>query len=146
MRILIRKVALGTASVLALAIGGVALDYAAVPGNAATTGSMPFASQTSESWPGGDSFRTDDIRWAQVELRNRGLYKGSLDGILGPETKRALEQFQQKNGLGRTASLDAQTWEALTGNPGVGLGSSTPLNTDRDESTTNSFGKSDSGR
>ena len=37
----------------------------------------------------------DDIRSAQLELRNMGLYAGSLDGIAGPETKRALDQFQE---------------------------------------------------
>jgi peptidoglycan hydrolase-like protein with peptidoglycan-binding domain len=71
----------------------------------------------------GDPLRTDDIRWAQVELRDRGLYQGSLDGIIGPETKRALSQFQQINGLGPTASLDAQTWRALTGSPAIVEGS-----------------------
>jgi peptidoglycan hydrolase-like protein with peptidoglycan-binding domain len=59
-----------------------------------------------------------------VELRYRGLYKGSLDGILGPETKRALTQFQQNSGLSQTASLDAQTWETLTSSPGIAQGSS----------------------
>lgn len=37
---------------------------------------------------------------------------------------------RQRKGLGRsdrTASLDAQTWEALTGDSGIGQGSSVPL-------------------
>jgi N-acetylmuramoyl-L-alanine amidase len=76
---------------------------------------MPAAVEISQDALAGDPLRTNDIRWAQVELRYRGLYKGSLDGIVGPETKRALSQFQKMNGLGPTASLDAQTWEALTG-------------------------------
>ena len=88
-------------------------------------------SPTSESWRGGDAFRKDDIRWAQVELRYRGLYKGSLDGVLGPETRQALGQFQKNNALTRTASLDAQTWETLTGNPDIGQGSSMPPGGDR---------------
>ena len=66
----------------------------------------------------------NDIRWAQVQLRYQGLYGGSLDGILGPKTKRALAQFQHNNGLSRTASLDAQTWEALTSGTGITQGSS----------------------
>ena len=118
MRKLIRKLLLGTASVLALGIGGAALDYAADAGNPVNTANIPPAAQTSDSSMTGDALRKDDIRWAQVELRDKGLYKGSLDGILGPETKRALGQFQKNNGMGRTASLDAQTWEALTGDPG----------------------------
>jgi peptidoglycan hydrolase-like protein with peptidoglycan-binding domain len=32
---------------------------------------------------------------------------------VGPETKRALEQFQKNNGLDRTARLDQQTMVAL---------------------------------
>ena len=117
MRKLIRKLLLGTASILALGIGGAALDYAADAGNPVNTANIPPAAQTSDSSMTGDALRKDDIRWAQVELRDKGLYKGSLDGILGPETKRALGQFQKNNGMGRTASLDAQTWEALTGDP-----------------------------
>jgi peptidoglycan hydrolase-like protein with peptidoglycan-binding domain len=146
-RTLVRKVVIGTASVIALGIAGdiasSALDYAADAGDTATAATMPAPVRTSSSALTGDALRRDDIRWAQVELRNRGLYRGSLDGIFGPETRRALSQFQTINGLGRTASLDAQTWEALTGNPSIGEGSSTPAHSD---STTNSSAASDLGR
>jgi hypothetical protein len=67
-----------------------------------------------------------DFRQAQLELRNMGLYNGSLDGVVGPETKRALEQFQKNNGLDRTARLDGQTMVALFGNIGISQGSSMP--------------------
>ena len=71
MRKLIRKLLLGTASVLALGIGAAALDYAADDGvNAAT---MPPATQTSDSSMTGDALGKDDIRWAQVQLRDKGL-------------------------------------------------------------------------
>jgi len=53
-----------------------------------------------------------------------GLYGGSLDGIEGPKTKRALDQFQRNSGLKRTAMLDPQALDALVGNPGIGNGSS----------------------
>jgi peptidoglycan hydrolase-like protein with peptidoglycan-binding domain len=139
MRKLIQKSILGTASILALSIGGAALGYAAEPGNTAVAdASAPAVSLISVSWRGDDFIRRDDVRWAQVELRYRGLYKGSLDGVLGPETKRALARFQTNNGMGQTASLDAQTWEALTGTPGIGQGSSTPPDSDRAGTMTNS--------
>ena len=138
MRKFIRKCVLGITSVLALSIAGAALDYAADPGNAVAdsgntiiTGSTPAVSQTPESWRSVDFIRKDDIRWAQLELRYRELYKGSLDGVLGPETRQALAQFQKNNGLGQTASLDARSWETLTGNPDIGQGSSMPPNGDR---------------
>ena len=118
MRTLIQKLLLGTASVLALGIAGSVVSSVldgADAGNTATAASMPAVVETSRDALTGDALRRDDIRWAQVELRYRGIYQGSLDGIVGPETKRALRQFQKMNGLGSTASLDAQTWEALTG-------------------------------
>jgi peptidoglycan hydrolase-like protein with peptidoglycan-binding domain len=104
---------------------------------------MPAPAQNSNNVLTADVLRRDDIRWAQLELRNRGLYQGSLDGILGPETRRAVSQFQAINGLGRTASLDAQTWEALTGNPAIDIGSSM---SDHTQSLTNSSAASDLGR
>lgn len=108
---------------------------------------MPIAAQTPDSLRADDSLRKDDIRWAQVELRYRGLYKGSLDGVIGPQTKRALTEFQQNNGLNGTASLDAQTWEALTSSPGIAQGSSSmPSDADRSGSMTNSSPASDLGR
>ena len=143
---LIRKFVLGTASVLALGFAGAALDYAADAGSAANAADMPAASQFSDNLlPSADIWK-DDVRWAQVELRDRGLYKGSLDGVLGPATRRALGRFQQNSGIEQTASLDAQTWEALTGAPTVGQGSSLPPGADHAGSARNSFGASDSGR
>ena len=118
MRTPIRKLLLGTASVLALGMaGGILSSVLDVidTGNTATAASTPAVVETSREALTGDALRKNDIRWAQVELRYRGLYQGSLDGVVGPETKRALSQFQKMNGLAPTASLDAQTWEALTG-------------------------------
>ena len=118
MRTLIRKLLLGTASVLALGMaGGILSSVLDVidTGNTATAASTPAVVATSRDALTGDALRRDDIRWAQMELRYRGLYQGSLDGIVGPETKRALSQFQRVNGLGPSETLDAQTWEALTG-------------------------------
>jgi peptidoglycan hydrolase-like protein with peptidoglycan-binding domain len=118
---MIRKLALGTASVLALGIGGAGLDLIANADN--------FASAASSSTTHGinaTSLAKDDIRWAQVELHTIGLYYGSLDGIAGPETKRALLEFQENNGLERTATLDQETADLLVGHTGIGRVSSMP--------------------
>lgn len=69
-----------------------------------------------------------------------GLYGGSLDGIEGPETKRALDQFQRNSGLKRTAMLDPQTLDALVGNPGIGNGSSASPGAERGKSMTHPSG------
>jgi len=62
-----------------------------------------------------------------AEAPPRG-YHGNIDGVLGPETKQALRQYQQQNGLSVTANLDRQTWDHLFGGPPGGHGSSMPPN------------------
>jgi len=137
-----RKLIVGTASVLALAIGVTALDYVADAGSAADAGTIRPVFGTSQSSQTVAFLRKDNIRWAQLELRNMGLYGGSLDGIEGPQTKRALDQFQRNSGLSRTAMLDPQTLDALVGNPGIGNGSSAPPDAEHAKSMTHPSGSS----
>ena len=139
-----RKLILATASVFAFGIGGAAVDHAANAGNTVPNAgrNMPPAPGTSQHLQTAANLSKDDFRQAQLELRNMGLYNGSLDGVVGPETKRGLEQFQKNNGLDRTATLDGQTMVALFGNIGTSQGSSVPPNTG---SMTNSSGASDVG-
>jgi peptidoglycan hydrolase-like protein with peptidoglycan-binding domain len=142
---MIRKLILGTASVLALGIGGAALDFAADAGDVPNAvGNMPSASETSRHWINAADLSKDDIRWAQVELHMIGLYNGSLDGVIGPETKQALLGFQESNDLERTGTLDQQTADALIGNTGFGAGSSIQPGAGAG-SMTNSAGTSDFG-
>ena len=49
----------------------------------------------------------------QRELASRGLYRGSIDGILGPRTTVALRSFQARHGLPAQGGLDSQTRAAL---------------------------------
>ena len=132
---MIGKLILGTASVLALGIGGAALDFSAGADDVANEQLEP-----SHHWLNAANPSKDDIRWAQVELHMLRLYEGSLDGIAGPETRRALFRFQKSNGLERTATLDQQTADALTGDSGVGQGSSMPPRRSGAGSGTSDFG------
>ena len=140
-----RRLILGTASVLALGIGGAALDYSADAGNAEDAGSTPPAVETSRTSPGAAMLWKDDIRWAQLELRNMGLYAGSLDGVVGPETKRALDQFQRNKGLKQTATLDPKTLNALIGNVGLGYGSAKSADAEGAKSMASRSGSSSLG-
>src|SRR5262245_46356583 len=102
---MLRKFILGTASVLALGIGGAALDFSADAGDAPNASANTLSAPgTSHHWINAANLSKDDIRWAQVELHYMGLYDGPLDGVMGPETKRALAAFQKSNGLERTAT------------------------------------------
>ncbi len=143
---MMRKLILGAASVLALGIGGAALDFAADADDVSNAvGNMPSATGTSQHWLNAAHLSKDDIRWAQVELHMMGLYNGSLDGVVGPQTKQALSGFQKRNALERTATLDQQTADALIGNTGVGQGSSMLPRGAGAGSMTNSAGTSDFG-
>jgi peptidoglycan hydrolase-like protein with peptidoglycan-binding domain len=66
-----------------------------------------------------DNLSPDQVRRIQQALAQNGFSVGTLDGILGPMTKRALSQFQRKQGLRRTGMPDEQTLAALGFGGGV---------------------------
>jgi peptidoglycan hydrolase-like protein with peptidoglycan-binding domain len=143
---MMKKLILGAASVLALGIGGAALNFGADADDLSNTvGNKTSAAGASQHWLDTADLSKDDIRWAQVELHMIGLYNGSLDGVIGPETKQALLGFQESNDLERTGALDQQTADALIGNTGVGAGSSIQPKGAGAGSMTNSAGTSDFG-
>lgn len=57
----------------------------------------------------------------QVALRSRTVYAGTIDGMLGPQTRAALRAFQRAAGVNVTGKLDPDTRSAL------GLYAETPL-------------------
>lgn len=152
-----RKLILATASAIALGIAGAGPLYAqnmnntpsgnptAAPSAAESpsTGTMqPATSQTgsamqqssnpnmaSTAQPGTDwpHVTRSDVQQIQEKLKAEGLYRGRIDGLVGPETQQALRIYQRRHGLPMTATLDPQTLNSLMGG-GVGVGSSTPPN------------------
>ena len=73
------------------------------------TGAQGTATQVSE--PASQS----QILQAQQQLKSAGLYRGSVDGVMGPETQTALMKFQREQGLPETSQLDQQTADRLNG-------------------------------
>ena len=55
----------------------------------------------------------DDIRNAQQALKEKGTYTGPVDGSMNADTQKALRDFQQKNSLSVTGTLDHETMTAL---------------------------------
>jgi hypothetical protein len=49
----------------------------------------------------------------QALLQGKGLYRGEIDGLVGPQTREALAAYQTANNLPPTAALDQPTLEAL---------------------------------
>lgn len=58
-----------------------------------------------------------DIEAIQISLVNAGysLPVHGIDGKYGPETKKAIEEFQKDNGLQVTGQIDSPTYNMLTG-------------------------------
>ena len=49
----------------------------------------------------------------QSALQQHGYYQGEVDGLLGPQTRAAIADYQRATGLPETASVDQPTLESL---------------------------------
>lgn len=49
----------------------------------------------------------------QKALKNAGFYKGSIDGKIGQQTKKAVESFQRQHNLTADGVVGRRTWEEL---------------------------------
>jgi Putative peptidoglycan binding domain len=65
-----------------------------------------------------DQSTDSTIAAAQEQLARQGYYRGEIDGVFGPETRRAIVRYQSDHGLGVTGSLNTDTLHAL-GLPGA---------------------------
>ena len=102
-----RNLLFSTVAILALA--------AVVPATAQQPGSnqAPAAQQSTQDQSNAANLSKDEIRQAQQALDQKGFKAGQPDGVLGPETKNAIKDFQQKQGWNATGELDSQTLSAL---------------------------------
>jgi peptidoglycan hydrolase-like protein with peptidoglycan-binding domain len=57
-----------------------------------------------------------DTKKVQETLRDKGYYSGPVDGVMGPQTRAAIRQYQQSENLPVTGHLDGGT----AGKLGVG--------------------------
>src|SRR5512135_3220150 len=57
-----------------------------------------------------------DITKVQESLRDKGYYHAKVDGVLGPQTREAIRQYQKSENLPVTGRLDGET----AGKLGVG--------------------------
>jgi peptidoglycan hydrolase-like protein with peptidoglycan-binding domain len=121
-----KKLIVATAAVLALGIAGSEVGHTQTPRSTA----MPPQNTQSET-----ALPESQVKQAQQQLKSAGLYKGAVDGKMGTDTQQAIEQFQQKNGLPATGTLDEQTMAALQTNTGP-AGSSSTLTPARPPSNT----------
>ncbi len=76
--------------------------------------SLGFAANSEEEKPAVS--HSQDITKVQESLRDKGYYHAKVDGILGPQTRAGIRQYQQSENLPVTGRLDAET----AGKLGVG--------------------------
>jgi lipid-binding SYLF domain-containing protein len=55
------------------------------------------------------ALKKPDVMRAQESLHEKGYYNGSIDGIIGPMTRKALREYQKAENLPISGQLDVQT-------------------------------------
>src|SRR5437870_1866915 len=61
----------------------------------------------------GEEYSDSTVAAAQERLAREGYYRGQIDGVNGPETRRAVARYQSNHGLRVTGALTTDTLEAL---------------------------------
>ncbi|MDD5496482.1 MAG: peptidoglycan-binding domain-containing protein [Candidatus Omnitrophica bacterium] len=61
--------------------------------------------------PGKDK---ESVKQIQLCLKNAGFYGGTIDGIKGKKTRKAIREFQKANGLAPDGVVGKKTWAALS--------------------------------
>ncbi len=56
---------------------------------------------------------TENLKLVQARLKAEGVYAGSVDGIMGPQTETALRRYQEKQGLPVSGAADEATLKEL---------------------------------
>ena len=109
---------IASASVFVLGMAGAGYAADQTTGTKSHPGTMAQTqSGTTTATPASPVLASEDqIKQAQQHLKNAGIYKGTVDGEMGAETKQAIQQFQQQHGLSATGNLDQQTMAAIEKN------------------------------
>jgi peptidoglycan hydrolase-like protein with peptidoglycan-binding domain len=82
-------------------------------GQNAGGGSADRGTARSQESGEGLTLRPDEIRQIQVVLKQKGLYSGDPDGVMGPQTTQALIAFQRQQGFEASGRIDSRTVTAL---------------------------------
>ena len=79
------------------------------PGRMEKSGAESMSAKESQ----GETSAAPDIKKAQEALKSKGHNPGSMDGVMGQQTRQAIRAFQKANGLKETGTLDGETAEKL---------------------------------
>ena len=79
----------------------------------ASTTSTTEVTDTSAAPATEPSFVKPDTTQIQQALTQAGYYKGTVDGVMGPRTRRAIRAFQEASGLAVDGKCGRRTWDKL---------------------------------
>lgn len=66
------------------------------------------------SYDSSDQSTGSTVAAAQEQLARQGYYRGEIDGVFGPETRRAIARYQRGHGLRITGDLTTDTLRSLS--------------------------------
>jgi len=72
-----------------------------------------FAAAPKPMGGGGNAGGSAAVRKAQQALKDFGIYSGTVDGLMGPQTAAAIRSFQAEMGLAETGKLDIKTMKEI---------------------------------
>jgi peptidoglycan hydrolase-like protein with peptidoglycan-binding domain len=55
----------------------------------------------------------EQVKAVQEALKEKGVDPGPADGVMGPKTRQALREYQKKEGLKASGTLDSETMAKL---------------------------------
>lgn len=79
----------------------------------ATARALGIPTDSTDSQTQGPFTSTESIRFAQINLRDRGYYSGPINGEMTFATRNAIRQIQRDNNLPTTGDLDLRTARLL---------------------------------
>lgn len=80
---------------------------------AQVTQALPLAPANLEPLPPAGPYQPTPQE-IQAALKNAGYYVGAVDDKIGPQTKKAIEEFQKASGLKADGKVGTKTWSLLS--------------------------------
>ncbi len=77
------------------------------------TGTTPEANTSNKTGAAASALPPATVSAAQRSLKQKGFYKGNIDGAMTPETQAAIREFLKNTNLNVTGQLDQATLSSL---------------------------------
>src|SRR5687767_8624043 len=111
---------------MALASAPIAFAAGDTSGSSSST-HRSGSSMSGSGYGASSSMDSQTVRQVQQALSDKGHNPGAIDGIMGPRTRAALQDYKRKNNLSGASGLDQQTLDSLGVQASSSMGSSSRM-------------------